>query len=600
MYNVSDNYKELIKQPVRNTGISGTITLRTGVSCAITDDNVDGGSLSIVRKLNGRGDFRTGGVYSAELSIGVRGFAGKASDLDGARIALEFRLYSGNDRATYESVPLGVFYADGSTIRRCRDLVTLRADDAMMLFDVPVPQELSGTFCELATAACTACGVPFGMAQAAFEALPNSSISANVSTSRVQTWRDLLMYIGQATASFARINRSGMLEFVAMTAQTTDGGVVIPVREIAANVRFSTEFSDDTVRVGRVFMQRGGRPLGSTRAVAGGSAGLMQLELPENPLFVALSDDEVKAALDAQFSKLYLCINRAFSTDFNGDPSLDVGDYVRLRGGAIDTERGYATGMITSQTWRYRGAHTLKCTLPSSFAVISGEAPAQAAAIAADFAARSGAEGDETIRVAPKSQTEKEIDELRARLNDAAFPPAPIMYTFKQFTNVDPTAGGGFEFKSKDGTTQFALSENGIQLFRKNAANGYRAYIGADTYLTAYVEDSKRYNSVDVLLSPNEFSVGGGKVRPSGVGGVNQYHLYASSGILHGEAHDDDGNLKAQINIASNLVINYGSTYRIYLSEGQLEITGSGENAMSLLLTANGLYANGKKVLTEE
>ena len=179
-----------------------------------------------------------------------------------------------------------------------------------------------------------------------------------------------------------------------------------------------------------------------------------------------------------------------------------------------------------------------------------------------------------------------------------AFPPAPIMYTFKPFTNVDPAAGGGFEFKSSDGTAKFEISENGIQLFRKNAANGYRAYIGADTYLTAYVED--RYNSANVLFSPRDFSIGGSAAHPSGIGGATRYHLYSANGVLHGDARDDDGNLKAQINISSDLVINYGSTYRIYLSEGQLEITGSGENAMSLSLTANGLYVNGKKVRTED
>ena len=418
MYNVSDNYKALIAQPVRYTGISGTVTLKTGAQVALSDDGIDGGSLSIVRRLNRRGDFRTGGVYSAELSVGLKGFAGKTSDLDGARISLTFLLY-GADRATSESVPLGVFYVDGATIRRRSALVTLRADDAMMMFDVPA-QETSGTYYELASAACSACGVSLATAQAAFAELPNGSKSAALNTARVQTWRDLLMYIGQATASFARINRSGALEFVPITAEKTDSGVIIPVREIAGGVRFSTEFSDDTTRVSRVFMQRNGQRLGSTRMAVGGSARLMQLELPENPLFAALTDDEVKEALNAQFSVLYQCLNRAFSTDFNGDPALDVGDYVRLRGGAIDTERGYGTGMITSQVWRYRGAHTIKCVMPASFAV-SGSAQAVSVKSAA-----AQDESAEAVRVPPKSQTEKEIDELRARLNAAANPAAPL------------------------------------------------------------------------------------------------------------------------------------------------------------------------------
>ena len=546
MYNVSDNYKALIAQPVRYTGISGTVTLKTGAQVALSDDGIDGGSLSIVRRLNRRGDFRTGGVYSAELSVGLKGFAGKTSDLDGARISLTFLLY-GADRATSESVPLGVFYVDGATIRRRSALVTLRADDAMMMFDVPA-QETSGTYYELASAACSACGVSLATAQAAFAELPNGSKSAALNTARVQTWRDLLMYIGQATASFARINRSGALEFVPITAEKTDGGVIIPVREIAGGVRFSTEFSDDTTRVSRVFMQRNGQRLGSTRMAVGGSARLMQLELPENPLFAALTDDEVKEALNAQFSVLYQCLNRAFSTDFNGDPALDVGDYVRLRGGAIDTERGYGTGMITSQVWRYRGAHTLKCVMPASFAVSAGSAQA----VSVQSAAAQG-ESAEAVRVPPKSQTEKEIDELRARLNGAAFPPAPIEYAFNALPNVDPAAGGGFTLKSKDGNTELTLGSGGVSVYSVKCSNAA------------------------ITLSAWDASVSG---RSSYIN-VNPWGI----------------NIEAAIDSKNSVAINgtggVGGGFSVI-------ITADGVQYPVLSGNSNGWYIDGKKILTEE
>ena len=545
MYNVSDNYKALIAQPVRYTGISGTVTLKTGAQVALSDDGIDGGSLSIVRRLNRRGDFRTGGVYSAELSVGLKGFAGKTSDLDGARISLTFLLY-GADRATSESVPLGVFYVDGATIRRRSALVTLRADDAMMMFDVPA-QETSGTYYELASAACSACGVSLATAQAAFAELPNGSKSAALNTARVQTWRDLLMYIGQATASFARINRSGALEFVPITAEKTDGGVIIPVREIAGGVRFSTEFSDDTTRVSRVFMQRNGQRLGSTRMAVGGSARLMQLELPENPLFAALTDDEVKEALNAQFSVLYQCLNRAFSTDFNGDPALDVGDYVRLRGGAIDTERGYGTGMITSQVWRYRGAHTLKCVMPASFAV-SGSAQA----VSVQSAAAQG-ESAEAVRVPPKSQTEKEIDELRARLNGAAFPPAPIEYAFNALPNVDPAAGGGFTLKSKDGNTELTLGSGGVSVYNGKCSN-------AAITLSAW-DASVSGRSSYINVNPWGINI------EAAIDSKNSVAIYGTGGV--------------------------GGSFSI-------QISADGVQYPVLSGGSNGWYIDGKKILTEE
>lgn len=380
--------------------------------------------------------------------------------------------------------------------------------------------------------------------------------------------------------------------------------MIIPVREIAARQRFSTKFADSVLRISTLSMKKtDGKTARAYLSGGSSSKRSIELELEQNPLVLGQSEKTVANVLKDLLTVLKTAYFRPFESTIANDPALDAGDYVRLVGGAIDTSRGYATGIITHTVWRYRGKQDI---------VNVGSAPvlsqisendtveavtmlsSQEVSESTDDEESGDLSGEDIVYAHPTAQSAKKI------VPKTAFPPAPIMYTFKPFTNVDPAAGGGFEFKSSDGTAKFEISENGIQLFRKNAANGYRAYIGADTYLTAYVEDSRLYNAVNVLLRPEEFNVSGRKVRPSGVGGVNQYHLYASNGILHGEAHDDDGNNKAQINIASDLVINYGSTYRIYLSEGQLEITGSGENAMSLSLTANGLYVNGKKVLTEE
>lgn len=412
MYNVSDTYKELIKAPVRYTGISGAARLRDGTIIHLTDDNIAAGSLSITQKMNGRGDFRPGGVYSGELSCSLKGFAGKASDLDGAAIRLAFILYHDSDMqaAKSETVPLGRFYVDGSSIKRRNDTVTLSAFDGMALFDVEAT-ERSGTLYELVCGACTAAGLSFGMTQTAFEALPNGTQSADINTARVQTERDLLMYVGMMTASFARISRSNELEFVPLTCERNDGGVIVPVREIAGNIRFNTDFSDDTTCIAKLFTRRNGSAVYSTSEIsAGGSEKLAVMELNENPLLAELSGDEVAAVLNNELLQMYKCLNRVFDSSFTGDPALEIGDYVRLRGGAIDTDRGYATGMITSQIWRYRGQHTIKCSMPSSLSAVEESA---VAAYSADTSTES------RQRTQPKSQTEKQIDELRKQLSQA-------------------------------------------------------------------------------------------------------------------------------------------------------------------------------------
>ena len=412
MFDVTDTYKTLIKQPTRYVGISGAVKLRSGTVVQFTDKNIVSGSLSITDRLNRRGDFRPGGVYSSGLSIGFTGLFARTNDLDGAVIRLNYHIYPNAEMKASEAqtVPLGRFYVDGSTIKRTRSTVRLKADDGLMLFDVPAT-ERSGTLYELVTGACAAAGVGFAMSQEQFEALPNATLSATINTARIQNERDLLMYVGMITGSFARITRSALaLEFVPLTCEKDDSThMIIPVREIAGNIRFSTDFSDDTTRIAKIFMRRNGTALYSSYTVtAGGSEKLATLELDENPLLSALTDDEVKTALNDLLAQLYLCLNRVFDAEFTGDPALEVGDYVRLRGGEIDTDRGYATGMITSQTWTYHGTHRIKCSMPSSL-VYSGDAETASVMALAD-------DGETTTtapeRVQPKSQLEKQVDEL--------------------------------------------------------------------------------------------------------------------------------------------------------------------------------------------
>ena len=417
MYNVTDTYKQLIKATTRYTGLKGAVRLRDGSSIPLTDSNIDSGSLQIVSKLNRRGDFRPGGVYSSEMSVSLRGFEGKTSDLDGAVIRLDFLLYHDKSMniAEAEVLPLGRFYADGSTIKRRNNVVSLSAADALTFFDIPA-EERTGTLYELALGACDRAGVSFGMTQAEFEALPNGTLSATVNTARIQTERDLLMYIGMTTGSFSRIRREdNALEFRALSCDRNDGGVIIPVREIAGNIRFTTDFSDDTTRIAQLVTRRNGTPISSTTTITpGGSEKLASLELDSDPLLEGLSDSAVQAALNAQLGQLYLCLNRVFDADFTGDPALDTGDYVRLRGGSIDTDRGYATGMITSQTWRYRGRHTIRCNMPSSITPVAETAQAAVLALA-DTADGETVSSSAQFRVQPRSQTEKQIDELAAR-----------------------------------------------------------------------------------------------------------------------------------------------------------------------------------------
>lgn len=548
MYNVSDTYRELIKAPVRYTGISGAARLRDGTIIHLTDDNIAAGSLSITQKMNGRGDFRPGGVYSGELSCSLKGFAGKTSDLDGAAIRLAFILYHDSDMqaAKSETVPLGRFYVDGSSIKRRNDTVTLSAFDGMALFDVEAT-ERSGTLYELVCGACSAAGVSLGMTQAEFEALPNAVQTAKINTARIQTERDLLMYVGMMTASFARISRSNELEFVPLTCERNDGGVIVPVREIAGNIRFNTDFSDDTTCIAKLFTRRNGAAVYSTSEIsAGGSEKLAAMELNENPLLAELSDDVVAGVLNNELWQMYKCLNRVFDSSFTGDPALEIGDYVRLRGGAIDTDRGYATGMITSQIWRYRGQHTIKCSMPSSLSAVEES-------VATAYSAETSTESRQ--RTQPKPQTEKQIDELRKQLSQS---------------------GGDGMLHDVNGSAACAyLSKDKDSDITQITAQG----VDGDKQLSLMWSQKLKYLGLSITdangMQGCAIEVEYGSIKISGGSGTNIY------------VGDDHGSGSLDIK---------GGGIHITGSSGGLNFQ-AGNNMLSF--TGDTIYVNGKKVLLE-
>ena len=554
MYNVTDTYSTLISSPVRYTGVYGAVRLKDGTMIQLDDSNIDSGTLQIINKLNRRGDFRPGGVYSGELSVGLKGFAGKTSDLDGAVVKLAFRIYhdSSMNAAASESVPLGRYYVDGSTIKRRNDVVKFSADDALVLFDIPSTSR-EGTLFELVDYACTAAGVTFGMSQSEFEALPNGAMSASIDVTRVQTEHDLLMYVGMLTASFARIRRQdGALEFRPLTCNKNSGGVITPEREIKGDIRFSTDFSDDTTRIAQIITRKKGNIVSSSLSVtAGGSEKLAVLELDDNPLTAALTDAELVEALNNELRQLFECLNRVYDVSFTGDPALDVGDYVRLRGGAIDTERGYATGMITSQTWRYRGPHTIKCSMPSSLTALS-DSSAVMLALGGETASDDTAASEKPIRIQPRSQLQKQIDGLAGMIGESGGVAEKLQGANSEYYATTST-GFGFEiFKPGSDTYEERIC---------------RIQADPDLWTSLVIGDTGG-NSISFLKDHAGFSIGS----------RNNYLTI-----------NENDSACVDLNVSNGFSI----LMRYNKSDGSVQIV-CGEN--SLILKSDGLYYNGTKI----
>lgn len=337
---------------------------------------------------------------------------------------------------------------------------------------------------------------------------------------------------------------------------------------------FSTDFSDDTTRIAKIFMRRNGTALYSSYTVtAGGSEKLATLELDENPLLSALTDDEVKTALNNLLAQLYLCLNRVFDAEFTGDPALEVGDYVRLRGGAIDTERGYATGMITSQIWRYRGQHTIKCTMPSSLSAAEDTA-VQTYALGENSSDTNAA----PVRTQPKSQLQKQIDELRA--NQAGGTAEKLHTKGKQYYAKTDSSGVSFGKGGDDGSeAKFAFIAPG------DSGDGFK--------LSAY-------GPYNIDVSGKGFSIANAfnAVMNVSTSGATFFEVF-SSGETSRFKVDSGG--KFHVHVGS-ITFAYGNyTYSFSrTADGWAIDCDAFQEGRRLEAKGDGLYYNGKRLLTEE
>lgn len=420
MYSVSERYKEEIQKPQRITRIIGRILTAAGADYTITDSNVVTGSLKITDQL-GSGEFSIGGVYSRNMTVKLLGFSNvsEVSNLSNARVILRFRLVYGvgeDGKEEYEDVPLGIFNVDGSKTKRKFDTVTITATDNMQNFDRDAEPNENITLYNAAALACERCGVAFATSAEDFAGFTNGDLTVTYTTDQIQTWHDLLMWIGELTGTFARINLGGALEFVKMKAETGSDGRIIPVTEIPPDVRFTTDFSDTNIRVLKVIMRRDKTELSasSSMKITSPSTMVATMELSDNPLIADKTDEEVSGYLKNLADYLVTLLHRPFETSFNGNPALQVGDYVRLKGGAIDISQAYATGIITYSCWRYRGKHDIKCR--SFTTTIRQSDTSGISLMSADDNIAVLADTPPDIMRKPKSQLEKELDALRMKV----------------------------------------------------------------------------------------------------------------------------------------------------------------------------------------
>jgi hypothetical protein len=321
MYPVSEAYKNAIAQNERNVRITGTITLKDESIINITDADIVLGSLYVSEQCVSGEDIEVGNVYASELGLELTSPPLNPYSLDGARIIINYGINVEPDPEedpAWEYVPLGYFYV--TEIERKQTTVNLKALDGMILFDTDLSGVLTtGTPYALVSSCCTKAGVVLANDSGEFAAFANGGSSFTLpAESKIETCRDLIMWVCQLTGTFARMNRLGQLEIVPVTAGTS-------VKTIAKQDRFTSDVSDFYVKITKVAMKVG------EEEYSQGTAG-MTLTLEENPLLAGKSEAEINAALAEILAQVAEAEYTPYNVDFAGDPALQAGDWVRLTG----------------------------------------------------------------------------------------------------------------------------------------------------------------------------------------------------------------------------------------------------------------------------
>ena len=344
MYPVSEAFLQAVQENTRRYSWSGRITTTKGAIYEFGADDIVKGSGYISSQCCGSTEIELGTVYAVEMGITL------LSDID--RYTLEdalvevfyhLRLSDGS----YEEIPMGIF--EVSEANRNIKTLELKAYDYMLRFDKNFNGfETIGTVYDFVNLCCKACKVEMAQSQVEYEAMPNGTELLSIYTENdIETYRDVLYYVGQVLGGFFCINREGKLELRKYGNE--------PVVELETKHRFTSSFSDFITRYTAV----------SSTNMKTETAEYYHLD-PDDGLTLNLGVNPL-LQFGLKETREQLCMNILndlsvvdyvpFDSETTGNPALDLGDVIRFKGGQADENRISA---ITSMQCKIGGKHTLK------------------------------------------------------------------------------------------------------------------------------------------------------------------------------------------------------------------------------------------------
>ena len=345
MYPVSEAFLRAVQENTRHYYWTGRITTAAGMVYDFSQEDIVKGSGYISGQCCGSSEIELGTVYATEMGISLYLTVDRYT-LEDAAVELFYHLRLAD--GSYESVPMGIF--EVSEANRTAHFLELKAYDYMLRFERSFNGfESVGTaydFMELCGKACRV-----GLAQSAAEIgamLNGSEVLSIYAENDIETYRDVLYFVGQVLGGFFCINRAGELEL----RKYGDS----PVAEVLQRHRCSSSFSDFVTRYTAVSST-------NLRTQMVEYYGLdvddgLTMNLGVNPL-LQFGLEETREALCRNILDDLAAVNYVpFDSDTIGNPALDLGDVLTFSGGQAD---GARIACITSFHCKIGGKMKLKC-----------------------------------------------------------------------------------------------------------------------------------------------------------------------------------------------------------------------------------------------
>lgn len=551
MYSVSKEYIAALRKPYRIDKVEGTIALVDGTSIAVSDSNIVRNKLSITRKICGS-EFKVGTFNAAELMIAIKDEQAYQHVYNNARIRLNYSIRTAvaeDGAETWETVPLGFYRVDGQQTTRLKDTVTLRAFDSTSNFDIDfVPVSTTTTLWGLLQQACgRAGGIQIAITQDEFLQFPNASIVPDITSKQIQSCRDVVMWVAQTTGCYAYIDRHNRLM---LKRYYYSGGGMAEAngdRIIQASERTSIEFSDTRTYLSylnsycngesKLYYKEHSYETSDKDYFSAGS-----VNLPSNPLVQSLPAEEQDAVNNAYLDNISYPTRYIKMTGWV-DPAVDLLDPLGFTGGNIDL-----AGLISVATeikWKYRATGTITCNNYEEYAM--------------DASAAAAVDGESSILSSQvKTQTEKRIDGIESQLGG--------MGGWENMTIKTPTeSNNSWSIASAFGNGSILMS------------NGNNIVLSAGaSRLSASPSSIQLTSSIgEVIVGSNGIEVWANNKQKLLITGNNSLQMADYVGM--------------SIETEGSTALLTGNSLSVILSDGgTLQFT-----------TQNGLYINGKKVLTE-